>query len=99
MRALVVVETQETVQAPLQGRAAREVTSAEGHTPVFLQDGALQTFHEAIGPGMAGFGPRVAEARLAPGRIERAMGLRPPLAEHPPHPPTRSPLRGPEAPP
>src|SRR5215510_12896586 len=45
MRAFVVVETQETVQAPLQGRAAREVTSAEGHTPVFLQDGALQTFH------------------------------------------------------
>ena len=94
MRAFVVIETQEAVQAPLQGRAAREVTSAEGHTPVFLQDGALQTFHEAIGPGMAGFGPRVAEAELATGRIERAMELRPTAGEHALHPPAGAPIVG-----
>ena len=62
MRALMVVEAQERVEAALQGRATGEVTAAKGHAPVLLQDRALEAFDEPRGPGLPRFGPRVAEA-------------------------------------
>ena len=41
MRALIIVEVQERVEAALQGRATGEVAATEGHAPVLLLDRAL----------------------------------------------------------
>ena len=52
MRAFMVVEAQERVEAALQGQPTGEVAPTEGHAPVLLQDRTLQPLHEAIGPSI-----------------------------------------------
>ena len=53
VRPLGVVVADEAIEGALQGRAAREVASAEHHAPEFLEDRALQPFDEAVGPSMS----------------------------------------------
>jgi hypothetical protein len=75
VRSVVVAVAHESVERPLQGRAAGEVAVAEGRASVFLENRALQALDEAIGPGMARFGPGVPDRELATGLIERAPEL------------------------
>src|SRR3989454_2664869 len=65
VRALGVVVAHEAVEGPLQGHATGEVVPTEGHTPVLLENRALQPFDKAVGPGMARFGARVPDAEPA----------------------------------
>src|SRR6266851_1004048 len=96
MRALMVVETQERVETSLQGRPTGEVAPTEGHAPVLLQDGDLQSLHEAISPGMARLRARVAQTELAAGRIERAMEFGSPIGQHAAQPPAGATIVRPE---
>src|SRR5256885_13228462 len=50
VRALGVVVAHEAVEGPLQGHATGEVVPTEGHTPVLLENRALQPFDKAVGP-------------------------------------------------
>src|SRR5262245_25866123 len=81
MRAFMIVEVQKRVEASLQRRPTGEVAPAEGHTPMLLQDRALQPLHEAIGPGVPGFRARVAEPPLAAGHVEGAMEFGSPIGQ------------------
>src|SRR5262252_8763270 len=92
MRAFMVVEVQKRVETPLQRRAIGEVAPAEGHSPVLLQDRALQPLHEAIGPGMPGFRARVAESQLAAGHVEGPMEFGAPIGQDAAQPPARAPI-------
>src|SRR5437773_11456057 len=74
VRALGVVVAHEAVEGPLQGHATGEVVPTEGHTPVLLENRALQPFDKAVGPGMARFGARVPDAEPAAART-RWWGL------------------------
>src|SRR5207244_8455243 len=47
VRALGVVVAHEAVEGPLQGHATGEVVPTEGHTPVLLENRALQPFDKA----------------------------------------------------
>src|SRR6266568_8999867 len=90
VRALGVVVPHEAVEGPLQGHASGEVVPTEGHTPVLLENRALQPFDKAVGPGMARFGARVPDVQLAAGRIKRALELRPAIGEDAAHRPARA---------
>src|SRR5437660_1158803 len=68
VRALDVVVPHEAVEGPLQRPATGEVVPTEGHTPVLLENRALQSFDKAVGPGMARCGARVPDVELAAGR-------------------------------
>src|SRR5260370_20296293 len=89
VRPLVIVGLQERRETVLQGRAIGEVTAAKGHAPVLLQDRALETFDEAVGPGVPRIGPRVAEAERAAGLIGRPFELWADVGEDPAIPPAR----------
>src|ERR1043166_3861657 len=65
MGTVVVVVAHEAVQRALEREAAREVPPAKDDAPVLLQDGALQSLDEAVGPGMARLGARVPNPQLA----------------------------------
>jgi hypothetical protein len=75
MRPLVIVRLHEAVETALQRRPTREVAPAEGHAPMLLQNRALQSLDEAIGPRVTRFRPRVPEAQSATGVIERTLEL------------------------
>jgi hypothetical protein len=62
---VVVVEAQEAVEGALELREMGEVAAAELHTPVLVEDRALQALDEAVGPGV---GPRGASTSGAAGR-------------------------------
>jgi len=85
MRTVVVVEAQEAVEGALELRELGEVAASELHAPVLVEDRALQSLHEAVGPGMAGLGPRVTEAELLAslreGARELAASADPPLRQ------------------
>jgi hypothetical protein len=87
VRPLVIVGLHERLETALQGRATGEVTAAKGHTPVLLQDRALEAFDEPVGPGVPRLGPRVAEAERAAGLIERPFELGAAVGEHAAQPP------------
>ena len=70
MGALEVVELQEAAQAALERRAAGEVVPAKHEPPMLAEDGLLQALHEAIGPGMPGLDPRLADPQGGTGRGE-----------------------------
>src|SRR5215831_15901743 len=89
MRPLGVVVMHEAIKGALQGRAAREVASPEHHAPEFLEDRALQPFDEAVGPGVARFGPRVPQAEFATGDIKLPLELGAAIGQHAPHRPAR----------
>src|SRR5262249_19540798 len=89
MRPLGVVVMHEAIKGALQGRAAREVASPEHHAPEFLEDRALQPFGEAVGPGVARFGPRVPQAEFATGDIKLPLELGAAIGQHAPHRPAR----------
>ncbi|MDR7529078.1 MAG: hypothetical protein QN130_14535, partial [Armatimonadota bacterium] len=76
MGTLVIVERQVAIQSVLHGRHAGEEASAELQAPQLAQDGALQALDEAVGPGMAGLGPRVLDPQRPTGLIERPPGTR-----------------------
>src|SRR5262245_10835661 len=76
MGALGVVIAHEAVKGSLQRRARREVAPPEGHAPELLQNRALQALAEAVGPGLAGFGPRVLQAGTPTGDIKGALEIR-----------------------
>src|SRR5216110_1553428 len=82
VRALGVVVAHEAVEGPLQGHATGEVVPTEGHTPVLLENRALQPFDKAVGPGMARFGARVTNPELATRLIEGAFEFGPTIGQH-----------------
>src|SRR6266478_3254415 len=88
MRPLVVV-AHELSERPLQRRAAGEVSTPEGHSPVLLQDRALQALDEAVGPGMARLRAGVAQAELPTGLIEGSVELGAPVGQDAPQGPPR----------
>src|SRR5213592_546937 len=90
VRALGVVVAHEAVEGPLQGHATGEVVPTEGHTPVLLENRALQPFDKAVGPGMARFGARVPDAEPAAARIKRPLELGPAIGEDAAHRPPRA---------
>ncbi len=81
MRPPLVVELHERVEAALHRPAAREVPAAKLDPPVLVQDRPLQTFDEAIGPGMAGQGARVLDAQDSARFGEGALELRAPVGD------------------
>src|SRR5437773_10968041 len=85
VRALGVVVAHEAVEGPLQGHATGEVVPTEGHTPVLLENRALQPFEKAVGPGMRRVGSRVPCAEPEAARIERPLRLVPAIGEEPAH--------------
>src|SRR4026208_1692591 len=89
MGPLVIVGLHEPIEASLERRSTREVAPTEGHTPMLLQDRALQPLDEPIGPGMPGLRPGVAEAERPTGLIEGSVELGAAGGEHPPPPPAR----------
>src|SRR4030095_16996282 len=94
MGALEVEELQEAPEAALEGRPAREVVPTKHETPMLAEDGLLQALHEAIGPGMPGLDPRLADSQRGTGRGEGRFEFiasirqdplqRPARAPHPP---------------
>src|SRR5256712_13008944 len=79
MRPLVVVVAHELSERLLQRRAAGEVSTPEGHSPVLLQDRAVQALDEAVGPGMTRLRAGVAQAEVPTGLIQGSVGLRGPV--------------------
>src|SRR2546430_16459297 len=102
MGTVLVVVAHEAVQRALEREAAGEVSTAKDHAPVFLQDAALQPLDEAVGPGMARLGPRVANPELATRLIEGAFEFGATIGQHaadpPAPPPTAPPHDGPQQP-
>ena len=66
----MVVEAQEAVERALELRESREVATTELDAPVLVEDRALQTLDEAVGPG-------VLEVELAADDLLRAPRWRP----------------------
>src|SRR5213592_441785 len=87
MGTVLVVVAHEAVQRALEREAAGEVSTAKDHAPVFLQDAALQPLDEAVGPGMARLGPRVANPELATRLIEGAFEFGATIGQHAADPP------------
>src|SRR5918999_2775542 len=91
MGALGVVVAHEAGEGSLQRRPRREIAAPEGHAPELLEDRALQTLDEAVGPGVARFGPGVPQAEVATGDIKGALELWATVGEHAAHRPARAP--------
>src|SRR5207244_13376490 len=87
MRAIEVVEVQEVPEAAIERGTAREVVAPEYHAPVLGEDGLLQTLDKAIGPGVPGFNPRVANTQRHAGRVELGFELTAAIRHHPPQGP------------
>src|SRR6266566_3402381 len=81
MGTVLVAIAHEAVQRALEREAACEVPTAKDHAPVLLQDGALQAFDEAVGPGMARLGARVPNPELATRLIEGAFEFGPTIGQ------------------
>src|SRR3990172_8880654 len=62
VRSLVIVEPEVAIQRDLQLGRAREEAAAELDAPQFGEDGALQSFHEAVCPRVAGARPGMRHA-------------------------------------
>ncbi len=69
-------------QASGKGCPAGEAAATKLDAPVLLENRALQPLDEAVGPGMAGLGARVADAELSAGLIERPLELAAAVCEH-----------------
>ena len=83
MGSFVVVEGQVNLQGPFELTTMREVSPAEGHTPMLVEDRSLKTFDEAVGPCVSGFRPRMADLQALTGGIKRAPKLATPIGEDP----------------
>ena len=83
MRALGVGEDEEPVQRPLQCPRRAEVVPTELDAPVFMENGSLQAFDEAVRPGVPRLGPRVADLVIGAGRVEGRLELLPVVCQHP----------------
>ena len=75
VRPLVVVETQVALERGLELAQPGEVAPAELDAPVLVQDGLLKALDEAVGEGVPGLGPGVAEAQRSTGVVEDALEL------------------------
>ena len=82
MRALRVVEHEEPVQRPLQGRGRAEVVPTKRNAPVFMQNRALQALHESVGPRMPRLRPRVAHLVVGTGGDEPGLELLAVVGQH-----------------
>src|SRR5205085_3818235 len=82
MRPVFVVVAHEAVQRALQSEATGEVPTAKDHAPVLLQDGALQPFDEAVGPGVPRLRARVTNPELATRVIEGALEFGAAIGQH-----------------
>ena len=70
VRPLVVVEIQEVQQGGFQLLIRGEVPPSEGDPPVLVQDGALQTLDESVGPRVTGLGARVTDSEAVAGGVK-----------------------------
>jgi hypothetical protein len=81
MGSLVVVEGQVNLQGPFKLTTPCEVSPAEGHTPMLVEDGSLKTFDEAVGPWVSGFRPRMADLQALTDGIKLTPKLATPIGE------------------
>src|SRR5712691_9741276 len=71
----MVVEVNEALKGAIDRGCGSEEAAPEGDSPVFVEDGSLEPFDEAVGPGMARLGAGVADAQLQADGIEEALEL------------------------
>src|ERR1035437_4969088 len=87
MRPLVVVELQKAVEGALERSPTGEVPPSKGDAPVLVQDRFLQSFHEAVGPGVARLGACHANAQPFAAHGEGALEFLPVVRQHALQPP------------
>ena len=83
MRTFVIVEPEEACQGAFELIEPGEVAIAEGHAPVLMKDGSLETFREPIGPRVLGFGPGVPDAEFVARSVELPSVLAAAIGEDP----------------
>jgi hypothetical protein len=81
MRPFIVVEGQVDLQRPLELTTLREVSPAEGHTPMRVEDRSLKTFDETMGPRVPGFRARMADLQVLTDGIKLTPKLATPIGE------------------
>src|SRR5262245_10569444 len=82
VRPLVIVEAQEAVEGALELGQLGEVAAPELHPPVLVEDRALQTLDEAVGPSVTGLRLGVADPKLVAGLGEGTGELAAAVREH-----------------
>ena len=82
MRPLVVVEGNEALEGAIHGGAGGEVSTPEGDPPVFMEDSALESLDEAVGPAVTRLGARMADAQLRADSVEESLELAAAVGEH-----------------
>src|SRR6266496_6048833 len=83
MRALVVVEGEEALEGMVDGCRGSEVAAAEGDSPVFVEDGSLESLDETVGPAVARLGASVVDTELGADGVEEALELAAVVGEDP----------------
>ena len=83
MRSLVVVEAQVALEGGIEVSEPREVPAAELDAPVLVKDRLLQSLDEAIGKGVSGLRPGVADAERSARLVEGALELASAVGEDP----------------
>ncbi len=94
MWSTVIVKAQVAFQRGLQEPDVREEPAAKLDAPELAEDGALQPFHEAIRPRMAGASPRMPHPERGADLIEGAPVFIALIGEDPLHAPPRRPIGG-----
>lgn len=90
MCTFVVVEPEEACQRAFELIAPGEVASAEGHAPVLMEDGPLESLHEAVRPRMPGLGAGMSDAEFLARSVELPSVLAAAIGENPLERPTVS---------
>lgn len=78
-----VGEVEEAVEVGLELSHRGEVVAPEGDPPLLPQDGALESFDEAVGPGVARLDPCLTDAVSGTGLSERSLVLAAAVGQHP----------------
>jgi hypothetical protein len=85
-----VVELQVAMQGDLHLVGSGEEAPVELDSPGLLQDGAVQSLDEAVGPGMARLGSGVVDTPFAAGLVEPTAELVVLIGQDPMDPPARA---------
>src|SRR5689334_10263819 len=87
MRALMVIELQESVERALQRSPASEVLPTKRDAPMLVQDRFLQPLDEAVGPRMPWFRASHADPEALTAGGKGALKFLPVVREHAAQPP------------
>ncbi len=71
----MIVEAEEALEGAIDGCGGGEEAASEGDSPVFVKDGALESFDEAVGPAVAWLGACVVDGEFGADGIEEAAEL------------------------